>query len=115
MGRGRKEQPRIIKGYDLFRLNDQELSNRLSLNYHPAQHFCYIDYTIDDNFFSYIYPQMEKREFLPDYLNNVRSLKAVEACPYGHKDEEVLRLLTMTNKERAICSLKAFYDNDNKF
>lgn len=114
MTRGRKEVVRKIIGYDLFRLNDNELSNRLSLNYHPTQHFIHIDYTTDDNFFTYIYPQMVRRDFLSEYLDNVRLLKKVENSDSGLSDNEVLRLLTMTNKERAICSLKAFYDNDNK-
>jgi hypothetical protein len=115
MGAGRKEVPRVIRGYDLFRLNEAELSNRLSLNYYPTHHFKNVDYIEDNNFFAYIYPQMEKHDYLDDYLENVRLLKKVDACQYGHTSEQVLTLLTITNKERGICALKAFYDNDNKF
>lgn len=111
MARGRKEVPRVIRGYDLFRLNDSELSNRLSLNYHPTQHFGHVDYTQDDNFFNYIYPQMSRLDYLNDYLTNVKILKNIKITPNGLSDNEVIHLLTMTNKERAICSLKAFYDN----
>ena len=114
MTRGRKEVPRVIIGFDLFRLNNAELSNRLSLNYHPTQHISHIDYTSDDNFFGYIYPQMERMEYLTDYLNNVKLLKKVGNECDGLNNDEVIQLLTMTNKERAICSLKAYYDNDNK-
>jgi hypothetical protein len=112
MTRGRKEVPRVLRGYDLFRLNDIEISNRLSLNYHPTVHFAQVDYTTDDNFFGYIYPEMARREYLLDYLDNVKLLKKVEAEEDRLDDESVLKLLTITSKERAICSLKAFYDNN---
>jgi len=111
MARGRKEVVRKIIGYDLFRLSDDEVSNRLSLNYHPTTHFSHIDYIGDDNFFGYIYPKMVQLDYLSSYLDNVKHLKEVDTNPSRHNDEEVLKLLTITNRQRAICSLKAFYDN----
>jgi hypothetical protein len=97
----------VMKGYDLFKLSDQEICNRLSLAFYPDNSFPAIDYTDPEKFQDYIFSSLVRYGLTDEYYSNVQKLYRGDATVI--KNEACEKLLSI--RERCLCALKTYYEN----
>jgi hypothetical protein len=115
MARGRKEVVRKLIGYDLFRLTEAEINNRLDVAFFPDRVHA-LEYHDFELFSHEILPQLKRHNLLEEFTMNMnilikKTLKTKEelqnftTLDFNHKIE------MLDGKNRAICALKAYYEN----
>lgn len=115
MARGRKEVVRKLVGYDLFRLTEPEINNRLDVAFFPDR-IRALEYHNFELFCLEIIPQLKRHRLLQDFMENIlilarKRLKTKEDIEKFNTSDANHKIEMLSGKDRAICALKAYYEN----
>lgn len=115
MARGRKEVVRRLIGYDLFRLSEAEINNRLDVAFFPDRIYA-LEYQVYDLFCDHILPQLKRHKLLEDFYMNINIIGKKRVMTKENREKfntsgPFQKISLIDGKDRAICALKAYYDN----